>query len=72
MHCLPHVVLDKWSSYRGGGLSRFDCSKGKTHRKNFGGPKLCPRLGFLPFSQGYISFPCYCTRLQLGTKYNIW
>ena len=26
----------------------------KTHEKKIVGPKLCPKLGFLPFSQGFI------------------
>ena len=47
-------------------------SRGKTYEKNFGGPKLGPKLGCLPFSQGcIISFPWYCTRLQLGTMPNV-
>ena len=47
--------------------------RSKTHEKNFGGgPKLGLKLGFLPFSQVcIISFPCYCTRLQLGTMSNM-
>ena len=33
-------------------------SRGKTHEKNFRGPKLVPKLGFLLFSQGcIITFP---------------
>ena len=33
-------------------------SRGKTHEKNFGDPKLGLKVGFLPFSQGcIISFP---------------
>ena len=33
-------------------------SMGKTHEKSFMGPKFGPKLGFLPFSQGFsiISF----------------
>ena len=34
-----------------------DCptsSRGKTHKKKFGGPKLYPKFGFLLFSQGCI------------------
>ena len=47
-------------------------SRGKTHEKTFGVPKLDPKPGLLPFSLGYIiSFPWYCTRLQLGTMCNI-
>ena len=31
-------------------------------KKYFGGPKLGPKLGFLPFSQGgIVSFPWYCS-----------
>ena len=33
-------------------------NRGKTLEKNFGDPKLGPKLGILPFSQGsIISFP---------------
>ena len=33
-------------------------SRGKTNEKNFRGPKLVPKLGFLSFSQGcIITFP---------------
>ena len=37
------------------------------------GPKLGLKLGFLPYPKAcIISFPCYCTGLQLGTMSNIW
>ena len=47
-------------------------SRGKTHEKDFWGPKLGPKLGFSSFSQVFIiSFPWYCTGLQLGTMCHI-
>ena len=39
-------------------------SRGKTHEKNFRGPKLGPKLGFLPFSQGCIIIAQDCSLKQ--------
>ena len=46
-------------SFSGNSLEHFlTTSKGKTHKRNFEGPKLGPKLEFLPFYQGcIISFP---------------
>ena len=49
-------------------------SSGKIHGKKFwgpNGPKLVPKLVFLPFSQvWFFNFPLNCLRLQLGTMSN--
>ena len=42
--------------------------RGNTHEKNFGDPKLSPKLGFLSFYQSCVfSFTWHCTLHKLGT-----